>query len=194
ILFISAILLVLNSCNEDKWLEEVPYSFYSPSNSFNNESDFESAIAYLYSQSSALYSVSTMEGRALHYPSDLAYSAIATNQDLNQYKDKLTPEATETVNLWKKFYQIVFNANVILNRLQLPEAKLSEQYKKATEAEARFFRAFAYRYLTGFYGGVPLVLEETNSAKRNFERASKDQVLRQCVEDLSFAQNNLPEI
>lgn len=194
ILLVSAILLGMMGCNEDKWLEEKPYSFYTPSNSFKNESDFESAITYLYTQINEFYNVNTVEGRALHYPSDLAYSAIAANQDLNQYKDKLIPDAPETVNLWKKLYQMVFNANVIISRLKGPDIQVSDDYKRIAQAEARFFRSFAYRYLVGFYGGVPLILEETNSPKRDFERATKEDVLRQCAEDLTFAQNNLPEV
>lgn len=194
IILLAALACTVISCNEDKWLEEKPYSFYSPSNSFNNEQDFESAITYLYAQVNGLYSVSTMEGRALHYPSDLAYSAIAANHDLNQYKDKLTPQASETVNLWRKFYQIVYNSNVIIARLETPNLKVSTQYKKIAQAEARFFRAFAYRYLSGFYGDVPIVLDEISTVKRDFARAPKADVLALCVEDLTFAKDNLLEI
>ncbi|MCY4778651.1 RagB/SusD family nutrient uptake outer membrane protein [Sphingobacterium sp. UT-1RO-CII-1] len=194
IIIISALFLSLAGCNEDKWLKETPYSFYSPSNSFNNENDFESAITYLYAQTSGFYNVTSTEGRALHYPSDLAYSAIAANQDLNQYRDKLTPETGEALAMWQKLYKMIFNANVIISRLETPGIQVSDKYKQIARAEAQFFRAFAYRYLVGFYGGVPLVLQEISTSKRDFERVTKEEVLRQCVEDLNFAQTNLPEI
>lgn len=194
IVLIAALACTVVSCNEDKWLEEKPYSFYSPANSFTNEQDFESAITYLYTQVSGLHSVGTMEGRALHYPSDLAYSAIAPNHDLNPYKDKLIPQATEAVNLWRRLYQIINNSNVIIARLESPDLKISADYKRIAQSEARFFRAFAYRYLTGFYGDVPIILDEISTVKRDFARAPKAEVLQLCVTDLTFSKDNLLEI
>jgi len=47
IVFIS-LLLVFHSCNEDKWLEEIPYSLLTEKNGFTNPSDVEGGLARIY--------------------------------------------------------------------------------------------------------------------------------------------------
>lgn len=185
------------SCNEEEWLKETPLDFYAPENSFITETDFTSAIARLYENvGDDLYDVNGTSQRALFYPTDIAIAAIDISHGLNSYKDKLFPNTEEVRSLWSNLYRIVFDANVIIGRIESPQVNIftSDTKKKALLAEARFFRAFAYRCLGTVYGGVPIVLEEINSPKRDFVRASREQVWAQCVEDLTFASQNLPDI
>lgn len=184
------------SCNESEWLEEKPLDFYAADNSFQTEADFNAAIARLYEEVYlALYDARTMEGRSFIYPTDLAWCTIGIAHDLNLYRDKLNPISTEVQNVWSKLYRIVFDANTILARLDAEDVDFnSEDIKDEFRGEALFFRAFAYRTLGILYGGVPLVLNEVREPKRNFVRASRDEVWNQCVEDLKFAAANLPDI
>lgn len=82
--------------------------------------------------------------------------------------------------------------NTIISRL--PDSELTEEEQNSIAAEAKFFRALAYRYLVFLYGGVPLVVEEITSSKDDFVRASKEEVLEQIIADLEFAVNYLPDI
>ncbi|HVW60280.1 MAG TPA: RagB/SusD family nutrient uptake outer membrane protein, partial [Puia sp.] len=88
--------------------------------------------------------------------------------------------------------KIVSEANTIITRI--PGSTMSDADRKLTEARARFFRALAYRTLAYLYGGVPLSLEEVTSPKTDFTRATKSEVLDQCITDLTFAKDNLPAI
>ena len=97
---------------------------------------------------------------------------------------------TETA-FWGNLYQIISYSNTILSRIDKIDYP-SEELKNAHKAEARFFRAFAYRSLANLYGGVPLELDEVTVAKRDYVRASREETYQQCVEDLKFAAQYLP--
>lgn len=189
-------LITVTGCNEETWLEEIPLDFYSPLNSFSTEADFNSAVATLYvNVRTTLYDVNTMHGRAMHYPTDLAWCTIALAHDLNLYQDKLFPNSVEVQSVWSGLYQIIFNANAIIGRIDSDGVKFtSEEAKNNLKAEAFFFRAFAMRSLANLFGGVPIILEEIKAPKRDFVRSTREEVWRQCVEDLQLASQYLPEI
>lgn len=187
-------LLAAFSCNESEWLEEEPLGIYTADNSFSKPSDFNSANAKMYENVfTALLNVNSNEGRAMHYPTDLAWDAIDVTHDLNLYKDKMTPTTSQAQVVWTNLYKLISNANVVIDRIDNPEIVFnSEEQRNWYKAEAMFFRAFAYRTLTILYGGVPLVLEEISAPRRDFLRASKEAVLDQVVSDLTFAGLHLP--
>lgn len=184
------------SCNEEEWLREEPYSFYAPENSYITRNDFNSAVARLYQQIyTSLYDINGDPQRALQYPTDIAYDAIALEHGLNLYSGTVFPVTSQITSTWNAMYAIIYNANVILNRIEGDAVEIEDRgIRDGFIAEARFFRAMAYRSLAILFGGVPLVLEETQEPKRDFVRASKEEVLRLCEEDLLFAIGNLPDI
>lgn len=190
------LILVSISCNEEEWLDEKPLDFYSPENSYLTPDDFNSAVARLYQGvDEALYTVNTNEGRAMHYPTDIAVDAINITHQLNSYKDKLFPNTAEVGNMWRRLYRIVFNANVVVQRIDDEIVEFnSEEDRNALKAEAMFMRAFVYRTLGILYGGVPIVLEEITSPKRDFTRNTREEVWDQCISDLDYASKNLPDV
>lgn len=196
IIAFSMLFFTVSSCNEDEWLEEEVFDFYSASNSFRTEAQFNAAIAKIYNLTD-LYTV--WSGAATlfiyHYTSDIAYNAIAPTHSLNSYSDALTPESANVRIAWQRFYEVIKNTNVIISRIDGPDTEFSSESKRnKLKAEALFFRAFMYRNLGIKYGGVPLVLEEVTEPKRDFARATREEVFAQCIEDLEFAAANLPEV
>lgn len=196
-IYISILFFLLTySCNENNWLKEEAYDFYSAENSFQNEDQFNAAIARLYEKIEPYYSYwPPYVGNAFFYTSDIAYDAIAITHQLNSYDDKLIPEAEMVTILWDRFYSNIFDANVILDRIDNENIIFnSEENKNKIKAEAHFFRAFYYRFLGILYGGVPLVTEEIKEPKRNFVRASEQEIWDRVVEDLEYARSNLPSV
>ncbi|WP_200977893.1 RagB/SusD family nutrient uptake outer membrane protein [Echinicola sp. 20G] len=190
------LLIASVSCNESEWLEEEPLDFYTPSNSFSKPSDFNAAVARIYENVfPALLNINSNEGRAMHYPTDVAWDAIDITHDLNLYTDKLTPTTSVVNNVWGSLYRMVFDANVVIGRIDAENIGFTSETERNTyKAEAMFFRALAYRTLVILYGGVPIILEEVTSPRRDFTRATKDEVISQIVSDLQFAVSNLPEV
>ncbi|MBV9772465.1 MAG: RagB/SusD family nutrient uptake outer membrane protein [Gemmatimonadetes bacterium] len=99
------------------------------------------------------------------------------------------------LDVWKWLYETINAANTIVDRAENPEVKWTEAEKNETLAEARFFRAWAYRHLSYLWGGVPLALHESSGAniKTDWERATRQQVWDQVEQDLLFAEQYLPD-
>lgn len=193
---ITALLLLSTSCNESEWLEEKAYDFYSGDNSFVTEEQFNSAVARLYEKIEPYYTFwPPYLGNAFFYTSDIAYDAIAITHQLNSYEDKLIPEAEMVSTYWQRLYSNVFDANVIIGRIDQEGTVFSSEAVRTTlKAEAMFFRAYNYRFLNILFGGVPLITEEIREPKRDFVRASEAEIWQLVEQDLLFAEENLPEV
>jgi hypothetical protein len=183
---------LLFSCNEEEWLEEVAYDFYSPENSYSTPEQIDIAIVELYQNvHDLMYGSAHTQAFVFQYTTDVGYDAIAPTHELNSWGDKITPESGRVTSIWNSYFKIVANANAILSRIGEVEYP-SEGERQAKMAEARFFRAFAYRGLGILFGDLPLLLEEVNSPKRNFVRSPVSEVWGQVITDLTFAADHLP--
>lgn len=56
------------------------------------------------------------------------------------------------------------------------------------------FRGYAYRMLANLFGGVPLILEEITTPRRDYVRTSREEVYKQIKQDLEEAVSLLPNI
>ncbi|MGV8091596.1 MAG: RagB/SusD family nutrient uptake outer membrane protein [Mangrovibacterium sp.] len=188
------LLIAFSSCNEDKILEETPLDFYSPENSYTKPEHFEAAITYIYDRTrTAFYNNDVKNAYALFAGTDFQRDARNVGSfSIGDYA-LLTSLSGQPSYWWTKMYEIISEANVILSRIEGVEYS-SESEKNAMIAEAMFFRGLAYRTLGYLFGGVPLVLEEIKSPKRDFTRATRDAVYEQVIADLKYASENLPDI
>ncbi len=187
---------VFFSCDENKWLEEKPYDFYSPGNSYETAEQFNSAVARLYELTNSYMIWSSYGGNYIYqYTSDIGYDCIAIKHELNSYVDNVIPESGRVSSIWTRYYRIIFDANVIINRIEGETVTFNSEAERNTlKAEALFFRAFAYRCLAHQFGGVPIILDELSEPKRNFVRDTRENVYGQAITDLSFAAVNLPTV
>lgn len=187
----SVIFLCMSSCDEEKFLEEVPKDFYSPANAYITHSDFEAAVLNIHND----YRDRFFEGsRGLFWSlTELSYPNQARWDDVQSI---LLPTNSDDMYeyIWVPMYRMIYDANVILERIDNPQTELTDEQKNKIKGEAYFFRALAHKILANLYGGVPIVLEETTEPKRDYTRASRIEVYQQCIDDLEFASENLPDI
>lgn len=196
LLFIS--LLGGTACN-DEFLDEVPESFLSPENAYTNRAGFETAINHMYLVGRTLRTHENLPGAEADKGTQTLYGS---GTDLGWYWDKKNYFGDYTTinsfnaiatGYWRKLYNIIKNANIIVTRSEYPEANwANEEEKLEIQAHARFFRAYAYRFLVHLYGDVPLLLEEVVGPRLDFSRAPKAEVLAQIIADLEFARQYLP--
>lgn len=193
--FIFFTLIIFSACNEDKFLNEVPLDFYSPENSFVTYGNFESAVVNLYNRvRTDFYS----EDNARTFPS-LSWSGTEiayTHKDLGlvpNWGALLLPTNSSVVyeSVWKPAYRVIYDCNVIIGRADSEISEMTDTETTLIKAEASFFRGYAYKMLAELYGGVPIVLEEVTTPKRDFTRASRQEVYEQSAVDLKFAAENL---
>lgn len=195
---ISVIILsfILPACNEDKWLEETVMDFYSPENSYTTPEQFDFAIAKIYSEISDLtYSDENYTGMLKGALADNLYHFYDPSITYSNHLVQIIPESQWVTSFWEKYYKLIFDANVVISRIDNEDIIFhTEQDREKLKAEAHFFRAFAYKNLAILYGGVPIILEEISAPKRDFVRASREEVLEQAISDFQFAATNLPEV
>jgi hypothetical protein len=192
-ILVASLLLSFGACNEDI-LKEVPLDFFSPENSYSKPSDIDAALVANYGLLRTFY-FGTWGGTSfLHSGTDLGMGCRnPATAEFGDYRVELVPNSGVALSYWRQLYKIIFNANTILNRLE-KIVYTSEAAKNAQIGEAKFFRGYAYRCLVNLYGGVPIVLEEITSPRRDFVRATKEETIAQAIADLKFAADNLPGV
>jgi len=195
ILFGISFLIFISSCNEDEILKEESIDFYSTENSYVTEADFNLAINRLYDQVRN-FSAIKRSGCIYTWTTDEVFRSNKNpDESWNSPNNTLVPSQRRVKEYWSLLYEIIYNANVILNRIDSENSEIkSDDARNLLKSEAKFFRAWAYRGLAGLYGGVPLVIEETTKPKRDYERATREETWQQCVDDLTDASEHLPDI
>lgn len=193
------LLFTFNAC-DDSFLEEVPRSFLSPENAFTDKAGFEAAIADLYRVGRTLRTHENLPGAEADKGTQALYGS---GTDLGWYWDKKNYFGDYTTinsfnpvsgGYWRKLYNIIKTANTIDTRSEGENVKWDSQEDQfVVQAHARFFRAYAYRFLVHLYGDVPLLTEEITGPKLDFVRTPKTEVLAQIVADLEFATQYLPQ-
>ena len=193
------IMVVFSTACDDSVLIEEPQGFLSPENSFNSVEGFEAAISELHRRSRSLRTnessmwpniegdkaITTLYANG----TDLAWFVVPAQNFFTDYS-RINSTNVISRNIWRMLYKIINNSNTIITRLE--DAPLSEPNKNLIRGKARFFRAFAYRYLVYLYGGVPVLTEEIVSPKLDFTRGSITEVLELMRADLEYASEHLP--
>ncbi|WP_367913950.1 RagB/SusD family nutrient uptake outer membrane protein [Leadbetterella sp. DM7] len=183
---LAASLLMGTSCGKN-YLDEDPYSSYRTG--ATDPQTIEAQVIGLHRIFAELWGYSGRQGflSCWQIGTDIT-SAGATEGVENpfyQYAD-LNQENGGVGYLWQKSYDFINHANVIISAV-------GENNVKAN-AEARFFRAYAYNMLVTLWGDVPLLKEPVVSPKFDFTRQSVAEIDRLIEEDITYAVANLPEI
>ncbi|MEP7375260.1 MAG: RagB/SusD family nutrient uptake outer membrane protein [Chitinophagaceae bacterium] len=195
ILSFIALVFFISACNEKEILKEIPRDFLTSENAYKKPSDIQTALNDIYygvreyKQSPS----SDERGMDMWLGTDFGWSSRDYYGDALSNHNILTATNRYPNGRWATAYKIIANANVILSKIQNITYP-NDADKNENIAQARFFRAWAYRILAILYGDVPLILEETIGPKRDYARAPKADVFKQCKEDIEFAAANLRDI
>lgn len=187
----------LTSCYD--LLTETPKDFLTPDNSYTDKKGFEAALADVYKgMRNHFYAESDRWQNYDLFGVDIDfYVQSPTYGEYNEYFYWNTMNADNEMSKtwWRRFYSYIFSCNVIIDRAEA-EAALwtSEVEKNAVVGEARFLRAFAYRFLANMWGNVPLVLKETTEPRFDYKSVTQKEIYKQCKEDLEFAIQWMPDI
>jgi hypothetical protein len=106
-------------------------------------------------------------------------------------KNALLSNNGAVASLWQAPYSTIYLANSIIAAVP-GSPNLSEGFKNRAVGEARFIRALGYFYLVNLFGDVPLILTTDVAQTKVRPRDAEAAVYKQIVEDLKFAQSNLP--
>ena len=188
---------VLSFSFSNDFLDEEPLDFYTPGNSLQDPAQFQSSINNLHNRLRRIMfgGINLDAFFALRYATDFAVNATDYNPPvkLNDYKNTMVPDFSVPRIIWEELYLIVFNANVVINRATISKGLTKEQ-ADLYKSQALFFRAWAYNFLANLYGGVPLLLDEISAPKRDYTRATREEIYNQCKTDLLEAIPNLHDV
>jgi len=196
ILFL-ALALNLISCNDDQFLEENPTSFYTIDNAFSTPSQIDQVLVSIYSHIRDLWvnpSESTwlfnMKGKGTDMY-DVPVIRLS-----NSFSDYSTINADHDTfyEVFTTWYYVINRANLAIYAADLDNITWSSDEEKAyVLAQARFFRAFAYKNLAELFGGVPIVTEITTTARFDYERSSRIETYQYAIDEMEAIVGDLPE-
>lgn len=187
----------LTSCYD--LLKETPKDFLTPENSYTNKKGFDAALTNIYKDvRNHFYAESDKWQNYDLFGVDVDfYMQQPTDGEYNEYFywNTLNADNGMSKTWWRRFYSYIFSCNAIIDRSEAPEAQwTSEAEKNATVGEARFLRAFAYRFLANMWGNAPIILKETTEPRFDYTNATQEEIYKQCKEDLEFAIQWMPDI
>ena len=197
IIFVFAGLTVF-SCDESKWLTEKPLDFYAPENSYETSANFKQSVNYMFVVLRNWHF--QFDGDLYNWPlfiaNDCFVHGFPWGYDLgfNMYKSAIVASTGYVQKNWTMFYNVVANANIILEKLETNASLVSAADKKTFRGEALFFRAYYHRLLAHIWGDVPLITEMLTSPRRDFTRTPRAEVYEQCRVDLEEAIGLLADI
>ncbi|RYY29714.1 MAG: RagB/SusD family nutrient uptake outer membrane protein [Sphingobacteriaceae bacterium] len=193
---ISTLVIAFSSCKKS-FLDEKPYSNYT-SATLTDSLGYEAQLIGLYQYATGTFTYSGAQGwpSVWQVGTDVA-NATAQQQGIEvpYYNySLLTNQDGAAQYIWTRYYAIINNANIILDALESPANKLGAVGRRQAEAEARFFRAYAYNNLATLFGKVPLSIHALTAPKIDFVRAPLDDINNQIVSDLTYAGINLYDL
>lgn len=197
-LFISLFFIsgIFQSCKKG-FLDEKLQSSYAPGNILTDSLGLEGAIAGLQNVVRGQYTTSSAQGllATMQVGTDVALTGLTVSEEIGFYNyPQLNSQNPGIRFFWTNAYQIINNANLIIKAANDPAVPLSQGGRDGFSAEVKFFRAYAYNFLSTLWGDVPLIQEPLDKPRTDFTRTPVAKVLNFMIEDLMFSVNNLPDI
>lgn len=114
----------------------------------------------------------------------------------NEFRQQLLSPTSGNAR-WSHFYNIINRVNTTIKyvpEIVKKDLRFTQPESDALVAEAYYLRALAYFYLVRSWGGVPLVLNpsDTDDQDYNIPQSSPDEVLDQIEADLALAEKSIP--
>lgn len=198
LIYIGILVLALGmvNCNQDKFLEEDPSTFYTIDNAITNSDQADQALIPAYNAVRNLWSNPARTGPGLEFRfngTDM-YDVAGLNKgdSFNNYNN-INALHENFYDIFTEWYRIISYANFALYVADLPQVNWESAEDKAyIVAQARFFRAFAYRNLGELFGGVPIITEITTAPRYDYERAGRIETYQFAIDELEAIEDDLP--
>lgn len=184
------VLLAATSCSSD-FTDLTSENALNTGNFYKTKDDFNAGVLAVYAK---LQGQVNTYFELVEYRSDNLDLLAPTSGTVDRYdicKFKETSANGLIQDAWSNYYNGIFRANVIIDKIG--SASFDENLKKQYEGEARFIRALTYFNIVRFWGDAPLVLKEITVAESlTTGRSAASKVYEAIENDLKFAAANLP--
>lgn len=194
IFIIGIVASLLLSCKKD-FIDLQPISDMNAGTFYKTEQDMNQAVMSPYASLRNLYN------QPLIYVGEIrsdntTFSWVPGNSkdmtSIDNFGDVLLSDNANILNVWNSSYNTILRSNIVLDKIDAVPFK-DETLKAQYKAEARFLRALMYFYLVRVFGDVPKVEHElTVQEAYAIGRTPTEEIYNFIVEDLQFAEANLP--
>ncbi len=196
------VFLIITLIGCEDFLEEEPRNIIAPENFFTSDADANQAITGVYSviKNNSIYGqagldnwydngVDIIEPNRTH-----PIFEVMGNYTLSAVTADASNQLMSVSDTWQNLYRVILNANVIIDRVD-GNQDISQDVQADVIAQARFLRALSYWHITNLWGDAPFYNELlTLNEIAELGRTSKDVIIDSVLDDLTFAQNNLPSV
>lgn len=196
--------IVLPGCDKEK-LSPVPQTALSDVTSFGTADRIQQQVTGVYA---SIKSGQFLGGRAHVYQDVRGEDWVnATNNGVTAvgvWNFSILSNDNQVENMWAQGFAAINRGNVVIEGIDA-NAAIAGSKANAWKAEVRFCRALSYFYLQSLYArrpynadngaslSVPLRLVANKTPDgANLARATQAQVFTQMLDDLNFAEANLP--
>ena len=185
------------SCKDDEFLKEKPSTFYTVDNAFSTSAQVDQVLVSIYSHLRDLWANPNEQGWIFVFRgngSDMFdVASIRKAATFNNY-GLINPDNGSFYENYTTWYYVISRANLALHAAELPQIAWSSPAEKAyAVAQARFFRAFAYRNLAELFGGVPIVNDISTVPKYDYKRSTRVETYQFAITELEAIEVDLPE-
>lgn len=184
---------LLSSCTD---LTEKPYTFVDPSTYYQNEKELNSALNTVYNSFRSVFNDGGTFMR-LEGCTDFGQPNREGNKnninDINawKYQNQQNNAGTFTA-IWTKGMACINRANNVIAQFEAASGMDQTLCKRAI-GQAKLMRAVCYYLIVRIYGGAPIIKTVTTGLDNlSFPRASIDETYAFIIEDLEYAEENLP--
>ena len=195
-----ALILILGtmSCEKDAdFLKEQPSTFYTVDNAFSTSAQVDQVLVSIYSHIRDLWVNPTEQGWIFNFRgkgTDMYDVPIIRRGNTFSDYGNINPDNDTFYQVYTTWYYVIARANLAIYAAELPTISWSSDAEKSYAlAQARFFRAFAYKNLAELFGGVPIVTEISTTPRYDFERSSRIDTYQFAIDEMEAIENDLPE-
>ena len=198
LLFVLSVLCM--SCSDD-FISKNPPSDLNSEGFYKTETDMNQAVLSAYANLRSLYNQTYVRLGEIR-SDNTTYSWLSGNpaneKGIDEFSSPLLPENNFLASCWDDSYKTILRCNIVIGRIENIEFK-SEVLKAQYTAEARFLRALIYFYLNRIFGGYGVngellgAREITQTEAYDMGRVSLQEMYDLIIQDLKYAESNLPE-
>lgn len=198
-------MVLLAACSQD-FIDLNPPSSLNSLGFYKTQADLNQAVLSAYGNLRSVYNGNFVRLGEIR-SDNTTFSWLAGNpaneKGIDEFASPLLPENSYPTSCWNDCYNVINRCNLIIDRAD--EATFSnEGLRKQYVAEAKFVRALIYFYLNRVFGGnaingqllgvIKVDKEITQAEAYEMERASLQEIYDLVVDDLKFAEQNLPDV
>lgn len=200
IVFILLAILLFSACEEQ--LDITPKSQLEVSNFFATEEDFDLALVGAYD---AIAVHEDNRGYGTYFKGLLNMGRAGTDEMyvVQGFWDNAIAEISNYTytgfsrvprETWVMQYRGISRCNLILRKIKDTDVEMSAETKNRIMGETYFLRAFYYFQLVRFFGGVPIITEETNLNEFRNIRSTVAETYDRIIADFKEAEKLLPVV